>query len=47
VRINPRVFIGLSEAQFIGIGLMVLGTAAWFLSGPKGEADVAKEALRA
>ena len=28
-RVNPRVALGLSEAQWIGIGLVVLGIALW------------------
>ncbi len=33
VRINPRVMLGLSEAQLIAIAMMVIGAAAWFASG--------------
>jgi phosphatidylglycerol:prolipoprotein diacylglycerol transferase len=32
-RINPRVLWAFSEAQLIAIGMMVVGTAAWFLTG--------------
>jgi phosphatidylglycerol:prolipoprotein diacylglycerol transferase len=28
-RVNPRVALGLSEAQWIGIGLIALGTVIW------------------
>lgn len=28
-RVNPRVALGLTEPQWIGIGLIVLGTAGW------------------
>ncbi|MGO9601928.1 MAG: prolipoprotein diacylglyceryl transferase [Candidatus Binataceae bacterium] len=58
VRINPRVFAGLSEAQLFGIGMVIFGSVAWYLSrdkresdkresGDKREAVPAKEALRA
>jgi phosphatidylglycerol:prolipoprotein diacylglycerol transferase len=33
VRINPRVLFGLSEAQLIAIAMMVIGAAAWIISG--------------
>lgn len=46
-RINPRIFIGLSEAQLIGIGMMIVGSIAWFMLGDKGEAVPAKQALHA
>ena len=29
-RVNPRVALNMSEAQWIGIGLIVLGTILWF-----------------
>jgi phosphatidylglycerol:prolipoprotein diacylglycerol transferase len=35
VRINPRVALGLSEAQFIAIAMMVIGAGAWFASGTR------------
>jgi phosphatidylglycerol:prolipoprotein diacylglycerol transferase len=47
VRINPRILAGLSEAQLIGIGMMIFGSVAWYLSGAKGDAVPAKQALRA
>lgn len=47
VRINPRIFIGLSEAQLIGIGMMIAGSIAWFMLGDKGETVPAKQALHA
>ncbi len=55
VRINPRIFMGLSEAQLIGIGMIIFGSAAWYFSGTKGETAPgtkgetvpAKEALHA
>ncbi len=49
IRINPRVFYGLSEAQLIAIAMMILGGAALWLSAEKEKrgAIVTKEALRA
>ncbi len=35
VRINPRVMLGLSEAQWIAIAMMVIGAGAWFASGAR------------
>jgi len=35
VRINPRVLWGLSEAQFIAVGMILFGAAAWYFSGEK------------
>jgi len=32
VRVNPRVLIGLSEAQLIAIGMMVIGSAAMLMT---------------
>ncbi len=31
-RVNPRVALGLSEAQWIGVGLIVLGIVLWTLA---------------
>jgi phosphatidylglycerol:prolipoprotein diacylglycerol transferase len=47
VRINPRVFIGLSEAQLIAIGMIIFGSVAWFLVGDKHETLAAKQAMGA
>jgi phosphatidylglycerol---prolipoprotein diacylglyceryl transferase len=48
VRINPRVFLMFSEAQIIAVGMILFGAAAWYLSGARGQSEVApKEALRA
>ncbi len=47
IRVNPRIFAGLSEAQLIGIGMIIIGSAAWYWSGARGEAAPAKDALRA
>ncbi|MHB8381902.1 MAG: prolipoprotein diacylglyceryl transferase [Candidatus Binataceae bacterium] len=47
LRVNPRVFEGLSEAQLIAIGMMIVGGIAWLLSGEKHAATASKEALRA
>ena len=50
LRINPRVFLGLSEAQLIAIVMMVGGTAGLLLTSSSRETPQAvqpKEALRA
>lgn len=47
VRINPRVFIGLSEAQVIAIAMMSFGSMAWFLLGTRHESVAAKQAIHA
>jgi phosphatidylglycerol:prolipoprotein diacylglycerol transferase len=47
VRINPRIFMGLSEAQLIGIGMVIFGSIAWYLTGSRAEKVPAKEAMRA
>ena len=47
VRINPRVFIGLSEAQVIAIAMIIFGSVAWFLMGARQESVAAKQAIRA
>ncbi|MFZ1888216.1 MAG: prolipoprotein diacylglyceryl transferase [Candidatus Binataceae bacterium] len=47
VRINPRVFAGLSEAQVIAVGMMIVGGIGWLLSGQKHTAAASKEAVRA
>ena len=47
VRINPRVFIGLSEAQLIAIAMIILGSLAWFLVGARHESVAAKQAIHA
>jgi phosphatidylglycerol:prolipoprotein diacylglycerol transferase len=52
VRINPRVFYGLSEAQLIALGMMVVGGIALALTGKRSspaetENQPAKDALRA
>lgn len=48
LRINRRVFVGLSEAQLIAIGMIIFGSVAWYLVGDR-KRDVmpTKEALRA
>ena len=28
-RVNPKVALGMTEPQWIGVGLIVLGTAGW------------------
>jgi phosphatidylglycerol---prolipoprotein diacylglyceryl transferase len=49
LRINPRVFVGLSEAQLIAVAMMVVGTAALLLTSSRESPSEAhpKEALRA
>ncbi len=47
LRINPRVFAELSEAQVIAIGMMIVGGIGWLLSGEKHSATESKEAVRA
>ena len=47
VRINPRVFIGLSEAQLIAIAMIILGSLAWFLVGARHESVGGKQAIHA
>jgi len=47
LRINPRVFEGLSEAQVIAIGMMIVGGLGWLFTGEKHTAAASKEALRA
>jgi phosphatidylglycerol:prolipoprotein diacylglycerol transferase len=47
VRINPRVFIGLSEAQLIAIIMIILGSVAWLLVGDKRNTVAAKQAMHA
>jgi len=47
LRVNPRVFAGLSEAQVIAIGMMIVGGIAWMLSGEKHADATAKEVARA
>jgi phosphatidylglycerol:prolipoprotein diacylglycerol transferase len=47
LRVNPRVFEGLSEAQLIAVAMMLVGAVAWWLSGEKQAHAPAKEAARA
>jgi hypothetical protein len=49
VRINPRVLYCFSEAQLIAVGMIIVGAAAWYLSGERRPTAVATppEALRA
>jgi phosphatidylglycerol:prolipoprotein diacylglycerol transferase len=37
VRINPRVALGLTEAQIIAIPLMIIGLAGWFALAKKSD----------
>ncbi|HUY18494.1 MAG TPA: prolipoprotein diacylglyceryl transferase [Candidatus Binataceae bacterium] len=43
VRINPRVMFGLTEAQLIAIGMMVVGAIAWIVSGMRAPQRAAGE----
>jgi phosphatidylglycerol:prolipoprotein diacylglycerol transferase len=49
LRINPRVFMGLSEAQLIAVGMMVVGSVVLLLTSSKESPSAveSKEALRA
>jgi phosphatidylglycerol:prolipoprotein diacylglycerol transferase len=47
VRINRRIFMGFTEAQLIGIGMIIFGSVAWYLAGDKRESVAAREPLRA
>jgi phosphatidylglycerol---prolipoprotein diacylglyceryl transferase len=47
VRINPRVFIGLTEAQLISVAMIITGGAAWYWSAARRSAVEAREPLRA
>jgi phosphatidylglycerol---prolipoprotein diacylglyceryl transferase len=48
IRINPRIWLGLSEAQFVGLFMVLVGSAAylWTAYG-KQPAVPAKQAIRA
>jgi phosphatidylglycerol---prolipoprotein diacylglyceryl transferase len=43
VRINPRVFHGLSEAQLIAFAMMVVGGVALILTREKGPAQIDRQ----
>ncbi len=47
LRVNPRVFAGLSEAQLIAIGMVIVGGIGWLFLGEKHADAAAKEAARA
>jgi phosphatidylglycerol:prolipoprotein diacylglycerol transferase len=47
VRINPRVFIGLTEAQLISIAMIITGAAAWYWSAARRSPVETREPLRA
>jgi phosphatidylglycerol:prolipoprotein diacylglycerol transferase len=47
VRINPRIAIGLSEAQLISLVMIVIGLAIWYLTSPRRSALEAPSAMRA
>jgi phosphatidylglycerol---prolipoprotein diacylglyceryl transferase len=46
-RINPRVFMGLTEFQLFAIPLMIIGAVGWVISGERDSRETAKEAARA
>jgi phosphatidylglycerol---prolipoprotein diacylglyceryl transferase len=46
-RINPRIFMGLTEFQLFAIPLMMIGAVGWLISGERHGAEAAKEAARA
>ena len=35
IRVNPRVFLGLSEAQLIAVALIVIGAFGWHMISRK------------
>jgi phosphatidylglycerol---prolipoprotein diacylglyceryl transferase len=47
IRINPRVLFGLSEAQLISIGMIVIGALAWYFTAARQEAVATPRAMRA
>ncbi|MFZ0887570.1 MAG: prolipoprotein diacylglyceryl transferase [Candidatus Binataceae bacterium] len=50
IRVNPRVMLGLSEAQLIAIAMMTIGLSAYLVSGirePKLQIDDARNPVRA
>jgi phosphatidylglycerol:prolipoprotein diacylglycerol transferase len=47
VRINPRIAMGLSEAQLISLVMIVIGLAIWYFTSPRRSAMEAPSAMRA
>ncbi len=47
IRINPRVLLGLSEAQLIAIAMIAIGSVAFFVSGAREPAIDTRAAARA
>ena len=47
LRINPRVAMGLSEAQLISLVMIVIGLAIWYSTALRRSAIEAPNALRA
>jgi phosphatidylglycerol:prolipoprotein diacylglycerol transferase len=45
-RVNARVALGLSEAQWIGIGLIVLGVMLWLMARGRARAQTSVETSR-
>lgn len=41
MRLNPRILLGLSEAQLIAAVLIVIGAAGWYMIGRKGTTSTA------
>jgi phosphatidylglycerol---prolipoprotein diacylglyceryl transferase len=46
-RINPRVFMGLTEFQLFAIPLMIIGAVGWIISGERQGQEAAKAAMHA
>jgi len=47
IRINPRVLLGLSEAQVIAVAMMIVGSGAFVLSGVREPVIDAEDVARA
>ena len=47
IRINPRIFLGLSEAQLISAAMMIVGIIAYYLTGAKQPMLSAQRPVRA
>jgi len=45
-RVNPRVALGLTEPQWIGLGLIVAGASGWLFYWQRGPAPVAPARLK-
>jgi phosphatidylglycerol:prolipoprotein diacylglycerol transferase len=47
LRINPRIFLGLSEAQLFSVAMMVVGIIAYCLTAAKQPTPSAERSARA